>query len=45
MLPFQNFLDVLVRDVHRVDDIIPGLDKVFLQLRPGHQDRLLLVWG
>ena len=41
----QNLLDVLVRDVHRIDEIIPGLRDIFLQLRPGNLDRLLLVWG
>ena len=35
-LSIHNILDVLVRDVHRIDGNIPGLHHAFLQLRPGH---------
>ena len=42
---FQNLLNVLIGDVHRVDEIIPGLQILFENLLIGPFSKLLLFWG
>ena len=44
-ISLQYFLDVLIGDVHRVDEIIPGLLSTLEQLFMLAISHLLLFWG